>query len=259
MKPIVRHIIGLSALAVMAVAFVAVLTVTRIKRSDVVCSGLRIEVTDSSRLGFVSVNDVREYLKGYGAYIGQRTDSVNLEKIEGILDHKSAILKSEAYMTGDGLLNVTITQREPVVRFQKGAIGFYADDAGYVFPLQRGYVSDVPIVDGNIPLAVGEGFKGEPESPEEKLWLERMIGMARYMKKSKLWEENIAQITVLQDGGLMMVPRLGRERFLFGAPVQVEKKFRKMREYYEYIAPSKADGYYTTVNLKYDGQIICRQ
>ena len=73
------------------------------------CAGVKVEFMDD--FNFVTVKDVEGYLnKGYGAYIGQRLDSVDLRKVENVLDGKSAILKAEAYTTPDGYLNVRIRQ-----------------------------------------------------------------------------------------------------------------------------------------------------
>ena len=79
-------------------------------------------------------------------------DSIDLTRIEEILDSKSAILKSEAFTTKDSILNVVVTQKKPVVRFQKGTKGFYAVEDCSLFPLQETYTSHVMIVDGYVPL-----------------------------------------------------------------------------------------------------------
>ena len=136
------------------------------------CAGVKVEFTDD--FNFVTAKDVEGYLnKGYGSYIGQRLDSVDLRKVESVLDNKSAILKAEAYTTPDGYLNVRIRQREPVVRFQKDNNGYYADEKGFLFPLQRNYTSMVPIIDGALPLNVERGYKGEPRTDMEKQDQER--------------------------------------------------------------------------------------
>ena len=56
-----------------------------------------------------------------------------------------------------------------------------------------------------------------------------------------------------------MVPRTGKEKFIFGSPHDWQDKFARMERYYRYIAPAKEEGWYSTVNVKYPGQIICRQ
>lgn len=258
MKPLVRNLLAGAAVAVMAALFVMVLTVTRMERSRLTCRTLEVEIADSSRMKFVSPEDVRNYLKDSIVYSGRVLDSIDLAAIERILDHKSAVRKSEAWLTDDGTLTVRITQREPAVRFQKGDVGFYADGEGYLFPLSQ-YSARLTVIDGAIPLHIGEGFKGEPETPEERAWLRSILDLAAYIDGNRLWSENIAQITVAQNGDLILIPRTGRERFLFGPPQRIAEKFGKIRDFYEYIAPSKEEGYYRTVNLKYEGQIVCRQ
>ena len=258
MKPLVRNLLAAAAVAVMAAFFVMVLTVTRMERARLTCRSLEVEIADSSRMKFVSPGDVRDYLKDSVVYNGVALDSIDLAFIERLLDHKSAIRKSEAWLTDDGTLSIRITQREPAIRFQKGDVGFYADREGFLFPLSQ-YSAPLTVVDGAVPLQVGDGFKGEPETPEERAWLRGILDMAAFIDGNRLWSENIAQITVAQDGDLILIPRTGRERFLFGPPQRIAEKFSKIRDYYEYIAPSREEGYYRTVNLKFEGQIVCRQ
>jgi len=228
------------------------------RKRQLTCGGVNVEFADG--YNFVTQEDIEGYLSNeYGAYIGQRLDSVDLAKVERILDNKSAILKTEAYTTPDGMLNVKVFQREPVIRFQKGGNGFYADEKGFLFPLQSNYTSQVPIIDGNVPLTFESGYKGEPVTDKEKEWLRDIISLTNYIKGSKTWSENISQISVRPDGDLVMIPRQGKETFIFGLPDGFEEKFSKMEKYYTTILPEKGEGFYSTVNLKYNGQIICRK
>ena len=228
------------------------------RKRQLTCGGVNVEFADG--YNFVTADDIAGYLDSeYGAYIGQRLDSVDLARVERILDGKSAILKTEAYTTADGMLNVKVFQREPVVRFQKGDNGFYADERGFLFPLQSNYTSQVPIIDGEVPLTFASGYKGEPVTEKEKVWLKEIIGLVNFMQESKTWAENISQISVRPDGDLVMVPRQGKELFIFGHPDGFEEKFSKMGKYYTTILPQKGEGYYSTVNLKYNDQIICRK
>ena len=246
MKAFVRHTISIAFLLLFAAVLFLIGRQRDNDRAMITCNGLKVDITETYR--FVSEADVKGYLdKNYGAYIGQRIDSLQLYRIEEILDRQSAILKSEAYATDDGMLNIHITQREPVVRFQKGDEGFYADANGFIFPLQSGYTSRVPIVDGDIPLKGGEDY------------INSVIAMLDFMKRSRVWSENIVQIHADANGDLVLVPREGDERFIFGSPTGVAAKFSRIEDYYKYIKPSRDEGWYKTVNVKYDNQIICKR
>lgn len=258
MKKGLRIAILAGAACALVLLIILIMGLNRNRKHMRTCSGVNVELADG--YSFVTAEDIVGYLtEEYGAYIGQQLDSVDLAKVERILNGKSAILKTEAYTTPDGKLNVKVFQREPTVRFQKGDKGFYADEKGFLFPLQSNYTSKVPIIDGAVPLTFESGYKGKPVTEEEAAWLGKIITLVNYMNSSKNWAEIISQITVRPDGDLVMVPRKGKELFIFGQPDNLEEKFTKMEKYYTTILPEKGEGFYSTVNLKYNGQIICRK
>lgn len=228
-------------------------------RHRVTCQKMQITILDSAYLGFVNKQDIKKLIdKEYGIYLGQRLDSVNLRKIETILKKKTSILSGEAYTTMDGILHIVISQREPAIRFKTKDGGYYADEKGYIFPLHPAYKAPVRVIEGNIPLDVPEGYKGRAKTEAEQKWLCGAIELTRYIEADDYWEKGIREILVENNGDLVLKPYSGKEKFVFGKPENVEKKFRKIEDYYKYIVPSKEEGYYSYVNVKYDGQIICR-
>lgn len=246
--------------AVTALAVILLLIVGKAgekQRNLLTCSGLKVEFTDD--FNFVTEDDVKEWITtSYGNYVGQRLDSVGLAGIEKILDSKSAVLKSEAYTTPDGCLNIKLSQREPVLRFQKGDSGFYIDERGFIFPLQDKYSARVPIIDGYIPVLYSEGYKGEPHNEKEAQWLSSVLEMVNYMKNSKVWAQNIVQISVNEKKDLILIPREGDEKFIFGDCNNYEDKFSRIEKYYQYIKTDEGKKY-SSVSVKYDNQIICKQ
>ena len=256
---IVRTALSLAALGLILVCLALALGVSSASRNKTVCSGLTIEIRDSSKSRFVSRDDIREYLeKGYGKTAGVPVNNLDLKKIETILDSQSAVLKSEAYCTNDGMLHIDIVQRTPIMRFQKGREGFYADAHGYIFPMKTGKSSYVVVVDGEIPLRLDGTDRGKSTSGKERIWLEQMTALVKYMSEHKVWENNIVQIHVEKNGDLVLIPREGKERFLFGKPGDAEGKFEKLECYYTGIVPLKGKDFYRTVDLRYNGQIICK-
>ena len=259
MSKTVRHIINGVSGALLAACLVVAYMSGVSCRAPLKCTGLNVVIADSSMNRFVSKADVKKFLdKEYGEYVGMPLDSIDLAKVEKIIDGRSAVNKSEAYTTRDGMLNVKVTQRTPVVRFQKSDGGFYADAEGFLFPLQSSYASRVQVIDGEIPLKANSGYKGEITDEKERAWLEKVIDLVNYMENSRTWKDKIVQITVCDEGELIMVPREGAERFHFGQPDEIHEKFRKMETYYTAIVPAKGEKEYRVVNLEYEGQIVCR-
>ena len=262
MKPIVRRGLGLLLVIACVILWSFTLRMSRRELRTRTCQGkgtLEVIVTDSVERNFVGREDIEKWLdKEYRAYAGLPLDSVDLHRIEGIISGHSAVKECEAWLTDDGILHVQLSQRQPLVRFDDGSNAYYADAEGFIFPLQARGSVDVPVVDGKLPLRVPRGYKGAVEDPVQKAWMDRILNLVSQMKGT-VWEKNIKKITASADGDLVLTPATGKERFLFGQPVDVEKKIGLIEKYYEAIVPSKDAGYYSTVDLRYAGQIVCRK
>lgn len=247
---------------VIIAAFCALMTLLalndNLRQSRVVCRGLQVEFADS--LKFVTEDDIIGFLdKQYGSYVGQPLDSVDLARIEKVLEGKGAVMNSEAWTTGDGMLHISITQRVPAIRFQKDDLGFYADETGFIFPLHKSFAADVPLIEGNIPVTINPGFKGELESAEEKQWVIDILGLVRSLDKARNLKGRFSSVSVNKAGDIVITAVQGGEKIIFGSPRDAGAKFARLEKYYTHILPAMGEGYYKSINIKYNGQIICRK
>ena len=262
MKRIYRHILSLLLLAACAAVWVFSSGLARKELRTRTCQGkgkLQVTVTDSLERRFVARADVQEWLdKEYGAYAGLPLDSVDLTRIEKLISLHSAVRDCEAWITDDGILHVEISQRQPVIRLEDGQNACYADETGYLFPLQSRGSVNVPVVSGKIPFPLEKGFKGYLQQADDALWLQRVIGLVNYMKGT-VWEKDIRKVLVRGNGELVLYPVQGKEEVLFGPPVRVEEKFKLLTAYYRSVAPSKEPGYYSKVDLRYRKQLVCKK
>ena len=259
MKALLKY--PLSILAIVAcIGLLVILNKESNRRHNLLtCQGLKVQVLDSARGTFVTAADVKEYiLSEIGPWNGKRADSILLWKIEEMLAGKAAILGSEAYMSTDGILHVDVRQRTPVARFHSSTSSFYADASGFIFPIRKKYTGRIPIVDGDFPFTEDKDFKGEITDKKGRAWMNGIIGMLDYIQNSKTWKGAIVQITSSKDGSLVLVPAQGEEKFIFGFPEKWEEKFKRIEKYYKYIASREEGKKYSTVNVRYKGQIICR-
>lgn len=262
MKPLARRGLGLLLILFCCLLWILSVSMSQKQRRQKTCQGkgsLEVTVTDSLERRFVTREDIAAWLDNeYRAYAGLPLDSVNLDRIETIISSHSAVRDCEAWLTDDGILHVSLSQRQPVIRFQDAQNGYYSDVEGFLFPLQSRGSVQVPIVDGALPLQVPRGFKGEINDPTQRVWLSQILHLVSYMEGT-VWYGNISQIHVNKDGDLVLYPREGTERFLFGAPTRVPEKFGLMAAYYESVAPNKGPGYYTLVDVRHRKQLVCRR
>jgi len=228
------------------------------QRSLLTCDGINVFYDDDLR--FISEDDVKNLItEKYGPFLGKALDSISLKKIEKILDAQSAVVKSQAYITDDSKLNIRLDQREPSVRFVSDNAEYYASSDGYMFPIQKNFTTLVPVFDGAIPISYEKGYKGMAGNEKDKEWLKNALAMADYISADEGWNRIIVQMHVNDNGDIILIPRQGNERFVFGGPTNIKNKLDKIRLYYNYIIPEKGEGYYRTVNVKYENQIICKQ
>ena len=222
------------------------------------CTGLEISFPDS--LKFVSEDDVRGYLDSrYGAFIGQRLDSVELSKMEEIVESSSAVMGCEAWTTDDGTLHLSVSQRVPVIRFMKGRNGFYVDESGFIFPLHSSFTAQVMTVEGAIPISVSEGFKGEAATDEEKEWIYGMLSMYKHLSTMKALRGKMSKIDVMDNGDIVLtLTDDPEEQFIIGGTDDIKSKLNRIEKYRTAVRPSVEGKKYKTINVKYKGQIICR-
>lgn len=258
MKKGIRILILALVLALAAAVAALVAGSASRTRHGVTCNEhLDIRLQDSS---FVTEQEVRDCLtRRYGSWSGQRIDSLDLHRMEAILNGLTAVKRSEVWVTPDGTLHARIIQRQAAARFEGPSGGFYSDAEGYIFPLQKSWEAPVRTVTGSIPLTLPADYSGPAPSEQNQEWLRGMLALVDFISGSKVWNARIGSIAVEPGGDVTLGLSDGREKILFGGSDSFKEKFKLLEDYYAYIRPSKDPGYYKTVNLKYHGQIICRQ
>lgn len=247
MKKFLKYMIPIVCAILSAILFVVYHNTGKKHREQIVCTGIDVIVTDSLENRFVLSSDVKGFLTNeYGECIGTAIDSINLNAIENLLKSKSAILETEAYITKNGILKIEVNQRQPIVRFIGKDSGYYADRFGRAFPLQSTYASYVQTVDGDIPEMT------------DSAKIIKIVRLVNFIEDSNDWRNKIVNISIDTTGNLTLIPRKGKEKFLFGQPDDIKNKMERMKLYYTSIIPATDSSRYTTVNVKYSGQIICK-
>ena len=220
------------------------------------CTAIDVVIRDSVENALISRKDVMEFLGQGKGIIGERRDSLLIDSLEKRLLERGEIRYAEVYSDNEGVLRVELLQRRAAIRL-KGLNGeFYSDSTGYFFPVYN--KADVPVVTGFIPVAYTQGYKGYPAETRQRAWMKSMAGLVSYIENHYFWHKDIEQIDIERNGDIVFYTRDAAQRFIFGDFSDMEKKFGKMATYYKAVAPLPEAADYTTVNLKYENQIICK-
>lgn len=227
-------------------------------KSAQVCREINVTLLDSLQNRFVTEDEVIAIMDGFmGESIGKSVDEIDLHLAEKLLNQRSAIKESQVSITRSGELRIDITQRKPVLRIQTENGGFYVDQTQYIFPLVSTFTSYVPVVSGHIPLHIGQEHRGKATDDGEN-WMEKIMELGNFMGNDPFWNAQIEQIYVDSNGDIILSPRVGEHRIIFGDLKDIETKFNKLYTFYKNIVPAEGWDKYSSVNLKYKGQIVCK-
>ena len=223
-------------------------------REGMECRHIVVDNDSPQGQRFMEDEDVLGHLQQhFGTLAGRKMKDIDLHRLEESFNRCSAVLQSQVYATKDSTLHIHLTERVPIMRLQGKDGGFYADAEGNIFPLQAHYTAWVPLIDGRLP--VGNWY--HPDVPEEQ-WLDGMVSLVGYIQHSKKWTNRCTRIHFDRRGRMILFLDGLEESFIFGDNAQIEEKFHKVEQYLTAVRPAVADKKYKSVNVRFNGQIICK-
>ncbi len=257
LKKIVTIFLWTLTVAIFACYFYFAFTVSTKGKKLERCTGIEVTILDSAVNHFITKADVEHLIKSSQSNpLDLERKWVDLDEIEHLLESRSAIRKSDAYIGADGILKVEVTQRRPLIRVQTADGGFYIDDTQHIFPLVDNFTSYVPIITGHIPTNLKKGLSPEA-GPEDQEWIESVIRLGEYLDRHPIWSSQIQQIDVESNGDFCFYTAVGDQKIIFGELDNIDYKFAKLKTYYKQIIPVYGWEKYDQVNLKYSDQIVC--
>ena len=92
--------------------------------------------------------------------------------------------------------------------------------------------------------------------------LDDIYRISDYVCYDPLFRSLIGQIYLDKNGDFTLVPLVGDQKIVFGkanSESQVKAKFEKLRTFYHEGMPYVGWHTYSEINVKYDGQIVCKR
>lgn len=170
-------------------------------------------------------------------------DRVDLKDIEDFLDSHENIDKAQVFMTIDGVFNVEIVQKKPLVRVVNEDFSYYIDTKGGFIPLSDNYTARVPLLMGNIEDEQLEGY----------------MPFFDLLESDDFFRKNIIGVKVLSNGELVLKNRSFDYDILFGKPHNIEEKKMKYKAFFNKAVKDSTINKYKSINLKYARQVVCAQ
>lgn len=166
---------------------------------------------------------------------------LDLKKLEATISKQEMIQKVDVFVSVDGILKAVVKQKTPVGRVFDQTGSFYIDYEGNKMPLSDNYTARVPLVSGEINVV-------KKEKLSEVL---KMIDKDEFLKK------NIIGVQVLPNGSLIMANRNYDFQIDFGLTINIDKKFRNYKAFFQKAVSDSTLNKYKRINLKFTKQVVC--
>lgn len=243
-------VLGLAAL----VGLTMLMSLVSAKDDVQQCKTLKVVVEGKET--FIDQQDISRMIDHkFGAIVGRDLKSIKVQQIEAELEKLPYVSRAEVHLDMDGTVQVTVQQREVVLRvINKAGREYYVDRSGKKVPVTLKYVPHVMVASGNI----AEGYTQPLEKIESKL-VQDLMGVVDHVLGDDLWENQIVQIYVNEQRDIELVPRVGKEILVIGSADSLDYKLKRLEVYYKNILPKVGSEAYEKVNVKYGGQIICER
>lgn len=221
------------------------------------CTKVNINIQDEMTNGFLNAKEIKKRLEAKKIYpLEKPVADINTRTIEELLKATPFVKTAECYKTQDGMVNVYLTQRLPIVRIKSdNREDYYIDDHYQVMP-NTNYTCDIIIATGHI----------------NKWYASRYISLlSKNLMANELWRNQIEQINVLPDKSVELVPRVGNHIIYIGMLPEsnilsqrekemeafVARKMDRLEKFYKYGLSQAGWNKYSYINIEYDNQIIC--
>lgn len=224
------------------------------KKKTVVCTNVKILIPGADN--FIEREEVDAILKqSQGALIGQQLMDINLQQIEKSIIANPYIAYATVYADMNGVIQIKIKQRQPVLRMINAAgQDYYIDSNGLKMPVSPNFTANVLVANGNIM----EHFSGKVDTLITRLAVD-LYKVAMYIKKDTLWDAQIEQMYVNNVRDIELIPRVGNQRIVLGTADSLETKMRNLLVFYKKAMPKVGWNTYKTINVKYTNQIVCER
>jgi cell division protein FtsQ len=250
-KPLLKYILTGLAATICLGGLIVLMSFIEIKKSEVLCTDVKVYIPGNQY--FIDKQEVdRILLINNKPLIGRKMEEINIHELETKLKANPFIEFAKVYTDMDGVINVEISQRQPILRIINHIDqDFYVDQHGLKIPLSSNFTARVLVANGYID----ELFANRVDTLHTAI-AQQLFKTADYIRRDSLWAAQIAQIYINKDHEIELIPRAGNNRILLGDADSLDRKFHNLLVFYKKALPKVGWDTYKIINIKYANQVV---
>ncbi|TDX00250.1 cell division protein FtsQ/DivIB [Dinghuibacter silviterrae] len=215
------------------------------------CKSVRIEISgtgrrmvDSAELEAILTDQHTRHL------VGTPSGSISIRRLEKRIGDNPWVKKADLFFDSKQVLWVKVIEREPVARlFTQEGSSFYVDLDGARLPLKDYFPVPLPVFT-SCPLD-----KRNWNGPDTALARE-IAALSVYLQGHPFWMNMVQQVDVNDARQFELVPAVGDYVLRIGDTSDLDRKFTRLKVFYERVIPRVGWNKYAVVDARYTGEII---
>jgi len=227
------------------------------------CEAVKVQFNNIDDFQFVERSDVLGLIsQANGPAVGKLIDKVNLQLLEDRIEQHASVADAEVYRATNGVLWVSVSQRNPVLRLiDVNGKGFYIDTEGRLMPLSKRHPARILVANGEFvsPVLPQSGSRVDTlvNKYGEKTVLNDLYLIANFVNQDEYWTSMIEQVYVDENQEYILVPKIGPRMVYLGNASNYEEKFAKLKIFYDKGLKVKGWDNYRAIKLQFKNQVVC--
>ncbi|PLX14534.1 MAG: hypothetical protein C0598_01050 [Marinilabiliales bacterium] len=250
--------IKITSLIVYVLAIAALFAFVLLKGGETVVSDTHLEIYRDTENGFLNRDSLLTELQSV-----QITDSIEIKNLK-IKNLEKKLLSNPYVNNADvfsgiyGELIVNVREKKPLVRiFNKTSPGYYLTAEGDILPLSKEYTARVFVVNGYLNVPLVKGNNSIYDTVYSKTELPGILKLSKYLSKNEFLNAQINQIYLNSKNEFELIPEVGKCTVILGSLNNIEIKLRNLQAFYKQASLTEGLDKFKSINLKFDGQIVC--
>lgn len=257
--------ISLWSLFAIALIFLAISAQQHINNQLLPEPEIHIHVEDEN--AFLTKEELYQRLRSSGlCFDQQKKEELDIAAVETFVRSISQVKQADVYQFVNGNWKIDVYIRKPIARlFNNKGESYYLDSEGNTMQIKPSHTARVLVVTGDFrddpkSISVPEIINNDSLKSIRKL--DDIYRISNYVCKDPLFHSLLGQVHLEKNGDFVIIPIVGEQKIIFGSAYsdrEVEKKFEKLRVFYEEAMPYAGWDTYSEISLKYRDQIVCKK
>lgn len=212
------------------------------KSSEILCTGVELEVDDSMQTNLIEKSELEAILKKSKVeYKNKKTSEINLGRLESTLSSNPYVDTVHASFNAAGKLKLVVEPRKPALHVMaKNGEEYYLDRNGVSMPIGN--------LRGNLTIATGNISK--------KFAKAKLATLGRCIQDSTFWRMQVQQIDVVNEHDVRLYTRVADHVIHLGNLDSIPDKLHRLRIFYQQGFPQTGWNKYESISVEYNGIVI---